>query len=91
MSTYSQKLNEALTAQLTAWWEGLSKEELLAYLAEQEDLTADGIREMLAAVNVNLDFGVDFSLANKTATVDMTAEEEDDVAADEVPSSFEGF
>lgn len=64
---YAQKMDEIATKALAEWWNGLSKEELLQYLADQPALTADELRKMLGSVNTTLAFDISFALTNQEA------------------------
>lgn len=62
--TYTNKMNDIMTEAATKWWKGLSKDEILAYLADQPDITADVLREILSNNSCVLQFGVKFDVAN---------------------------
>lgn len=68
---YATKMDNTLTDAVQAWWKGLSKKDLLHYISEQPDITADHIRNMLANEQCNLLFGVAFSLATLDAAADF--------------------
>lgn len=70
-SRYAEKMDQALTDTVAKWWAGLSKNELLTYLAEQPSITADDIRDMLANVNCLMKFEVNFTVMNRDATADF--------------------
>lgn len=71
IGTYATKMDSALTEAVKAWWEGLSKEDLLQFMQEQSDITADHIRAMLSNEQCNMIFGVAFSLATLDAAADF--------------------
>lgn len=71
VNEYATKLDKGFTQAVEAWWNGLSKHEVLTYLDEQPTITADQIREMLANENCTLSFGVQFSVASKEAYTDF--------------------
>lgn len=68
---YATKMDKTLTEAVQAWWKGLSKEDLLNYMYEMPDITADHIRSMLSNEQCNLLFGVAFSLATLDAQADF--------------------
>lgn len=68
---YAPKMDTAVTKAISDWWNNLSKEELLAYLAEQPQVTADNIRNMLANEDCTLAFGMTFSAATCQAVTDF--------------------
>lgn len=65
--SYATKMDDAATAAIKSWWEGLTKEELLSYLLDQPTITADNIRSMLANEECKLEFGMAFSTATMNA------------------------
>lgn len=71
MQTFESKLNDFMTQAAANWWNNLTKQELLDYLAAQENLTADDIRTMFSTMNSNLTFDIDFSTASSRAKVDF--------------------
>ncbi len=73
-SGYDTKLNQAFSSAMKDWWDGLSKEELLTYLAEQPGITADFLRQMLANENVVMGIGVKFSVNSKEAASNFHAD-----------------
>lgn len=70
-SQYADKMDNMLKETVTQWWDGLSKEELLAYIAEQPSITADHIRTMFANEQVKLKFEVNFLVAAREASADF--------------------
>ena len=70
-TSYGPKMDTVLSQSIRDWWKGLSKEEVLAYLAEQPDVTADVLRSMLAGMNTILAFDVRFSASANEASVDF--------------------
>lgn len=70
-SGYAQKMDNAVTNAMQSWWKSLSKEELLAYLAEQPNVTADNIRDMIRNMNTVLAFDIRFSTASEDAVTDF--------------------
>lgn len=73
---YAPKMDNALTKAIADWWQGLSKDEILEYLREQPDVTADILRNMLANENCKLSFGVSFSAATHQSVADFYKEEQ---------------
>ena len=69
--TYAQKLDEQISESIKAWWTGLSKEEILEYLAGQPSVTADTLRDMISNMNSVLAFDVRFSSNALEAAVDF--------------------
>lgn len=70
-SSYAIKMDDIMTKSMNEWWEGLSKEELLKYIEEQEAITADHIRTMMKSVNGVLAFDVRYGLSGSMAAVDF--------------------
>ncbi len=70
---YVSKLDQSLANTMREWWEGLSKEDLLTYIAEQPQITADFIRQMLANENIVMGIGVKFHMTSKEAISDFHA------------------
>lgn len=68
---YAPKMDNSLTKTIADWWNCLTKEELLTYLLNQPDITADHIRHMLANEDCTLAFGVKFSAATCDAVTDF--------------------
>lgn len=68
---YVPKMDNALTAAIKQWWESLTKEEILKYLQDQPNITAEVLRNMLANENCVLSFGVSFSAAMQSAVTDF--------------------
>lgn len=72
--SYASKMDNVLTQAVRGWWEGLSKEELLSYLAEQPTISADNIRAMIGNMNCVLAFDVRYSSASGDAATDFHRE-----------------
>lgn len=68
---YAPKMDNSLGAAVAAWWGGLTKDELLDYLRDQPDVTADVLRNMLANENCVLSFGLSFSTATQDAVTNF--------------------
>lgn len=68
---YAPKMDKTLTDAVSGWWNGLSKEELLTYILNQPDISADHIRHMLANEDCTLEFGIKFSAATCDAVTDF--------------------
>lgn len=65
---YQEKLDNRLTEVMDAWWLGLSKEELLEFMADLEDVTADSLRGILTEVDCTIAFRQAYSLTAKAST-----------------------
>ena len=70
-TVYADKMNEAMTQAVMNWWKGLSKEEILCYIAEQPTITADHLRTMMANSEATLAFDIKFSTSSKVAATDF--------------------
>jgi len=70
-NNYASKMDACMTKSMSEWFNGLSKEELLDYLAGQPAVTADTIREMLSTMNCVLAFDIRFSTASGEAVTDF--------------------
>ena len=70
-SGYAPKMDKVLTNAMKDWYNNLSKEELLAYLADQPTVTADTIRQMLSGMDCVLTFDVRFSANTNDAITDF--------------------
>lgn len=70
-STYASKMDAAVTEAMKNWWKGMSKEELLQYIAEQPSITADQIRSMMTNMNAVLAFDIRFSTRTADAATDF--------------------
>lgn len=75
-TSYENKINEGLTNALKAWWNSLTKEEILQYLASQETVTADTLRGLMADTNTELVFGMCFNTKALNADVNFTPDVE---------------
>lgn len=72
---YAPKMDAVLTKAVEEWWNGLTKDELLEYLREQPNVTADNLRNMLANENCKLAFGISFSAATLQSVTDFYRDE----------------
>lgn len=70
-SSYESKLDQIMAQSMQTWWESLSKEELLTYMMEQPQITADFIRQMMANENCVMGIGVKFSMNAKDAKANL--------------------
>lgn len=70
-SNYSDKMNELMSATINEWWEGLSKDDLLDYIAGQPTLTADVLRTIFNNSGSILAFDMRFDSATGKAVVDF--------------------
>jgi hypothetical protein len=68
---YAPKMDNSLTKAISDWWEGLTKDELLTYLAQQPTVTADSLRQMLSNEQAILNLSVAFSLSSRSALADF--------------------
>lgn len=66
--SYAKKMNEALTEAANKWWSDLTKEEILAYLQDSPEITADVLRTMLYNEQAVLSIGSNFNTVTKTAS-----------------------
>lgn len=64
---YAEKMNAGATEQLCNWWENLTKTELLAYLADSPEVTADTIRDFFKNSNTTLSLSLSFDIVAKEA------------------------
>ena len=74
-STYASKLDESMKQATSKWFDGLTKVELLQFLQDRPDISADDLRGMLRRENVTLGFGVQFTVADGNAAADFGATE----------------
>lgn len=70
-NNYAGKMDVLMTRALQEWWRGLTKEEILNYLAEQKCVTADDLRNMIGNNSAVLAFDVRFSSNNLEAVTDF--------------------
>ena len=63
MANFTEKFNSAIQSSVKQVWDNLTKEELLAYLQSQEQVTADYLRTMLSNEGICLQFGALFNCA----------------------------
>jgi hypothetical protein len=68
---YSPKMDMAVTRAVNDWWNSLSKEELLHYIAEQPTMTADAIRKMMGNMNCVLAFDIKYATRSSEAVADF--------------------
>ncbi len=66
--SYAKKMNEAMTQAANNWWNSLTKEELLAYLQDSPEITADVLRTMLRNEQATLSIGSSFNTVTRTAS-----------------------
>lgn len=74
-TSYAPKLDKAMQEATNGWFYKLSKAELLQFLMDREDITADKIREMLKHEKVVLGFGLQYSVAEDKAVADFGVSE----------------
>lgn len=70
-TTYAPKLDKAMQEAMQSWFNKLSKPELLQFLLDREDLTADMIRDMLRHEKVVLGFGLQYDVTSDKAAADF--------------------
>lgn len=70
-ASYATKLDSAASEMYAKWWNSLTKDEILAYLADQPTVTADNLRQMLANEQATLNIGTAFSVSNLNAVTDF--------------------
>ena len=68
---YAPKMDEVVSKAMKDWWTNLTKDELLKYLADQPNVTADVLREMMAGTNCVLAFDIRFSTNTTSASTDF--------------------
>ena len=71
MNGYAEKMNAIASEALTTWWENLTKEDILSYLADQPTITADVLRELIRNSDSVLAFDIRFSSEQNTAFTDF--------------------
>ena len=64
---YDARLRAVLKAGIAEWFKGLSKEDLLQFLADRPAITADVLRDMMANYNLTVGFGTVFNTKNEEA------------------------
>ena len=69
--TYAQQMDDQLSEAMRNWWNNLTKEDLLQYLAEQPHVTADYLRTMLANEQSAMAVGAVFSFSAQNATTNF--------------------
>lgn len=71
LQDYNYLLEETLRKGLGEWFQNLSKEQLLKFLADRKDITADTIRKMMANSSMALLFGTSYDTASGDAAADF--------------------
>lgn len=71
ITNYASKMDDAVSQAISNWWNGLTKEEILAYLADQPTITADTLRQLVANNNSVMAFDIRFMSANGMAQTDF--------------------
>ncbi len=66
--SYTKKMDEMMTEATAKWWDSLTKEEILAYLQDSPEITADVLRMMLSNEQAALSIGSTFDTVTKRAT-----------------------
>lgn len=70
-TSYESKLDVLVTRAAQDWWNGLTKEEILKYLADQKSVTADTLRAMIGNNNAILAFDIRFAANSCEAVADF--------------------
>lgn len=70
-TTYAPKLDKAMQDATQTWFDKMTKPELLQFIMDREDVTADMIRDMLKHEKVVLGFGVQYAVAEGKAQADF--------------------
>lgn len=70
-SGYAEKMNNIASQALAEWWKSLSKEEILKYLSDQPQITADVLRQLIGNSNSVLSFDLRFDSASNQAVTDF--------------------
>lgn len=60
---YSDKLSNVIRDEVDKWFKGLTKEELLQFMADRPLLTADVIRSMFKYSNLTIGYSTSFNTA----------------------------
>ena len=59
---YQKNLDQALTQVMDEWWSNLSKSDILEFIADLEDVSADMLRDILKVANADIAFKQQFSI-----------------------------
>ena len=70
---YKEKLDSSLSGAMKAWWDSLTKEELLAFIGYTEAFTADTLRQLFASEDIAFMAQMVFSTKNKNAATNFNA------------------
>ncbi len=70
-TNYASKMDNVMSSAIKGWFNDLTKEELLAYIAEQPTITADTIRQFMANMDCVMAFDVRFSTHDTEAVTDF--------------------
>lgn len=71
MMGFQDVLTEQVNDAVKSVWDNLTKEQILEYLAGQEQVTADYLRTMLKNEGIQMQFGVTYNLAAGTSTTEI--------------------
>lgn len=74
-TSYAPKLDKTMQEAMNGWFSKLSKAEILQFLMDRDDITADALRDMLKHEQVVLGFGLQYSVAEDKAVADFGANE----------------
>lgn len=66
---YQEKLSNVVQDSLNKWFKGLSKEELLQYIADRPAITADMLRDMMQSYDMTIGFGTMYNTVQGQTSV----------------------
>ena len=66
MNDFQSKLNDFMQDSLSKWWNGMSKEDLIGFIASQPQITADYLRTMLENEGICINIGAAYNCAEKS-------------------------
>lgn len=71
---YQQRLDRQISTLIDQWWNNLSKDDLLEFLRDNKNITADMLRALFKEQNVVLYSDLAFSTRTNKAQVDFNGE-----------------
>lgn len=71
MQSFQENLNARIQESLNAWWNSLTKDEILDYLKGQPQITADYLRTMLSNEGITLQFGTSFNCVDQSIATEV--------------------
>lgn len=71
---YQQRLDRQVSNLIDAWWNGLSKDDLLEFIRDNKAITADMLRALFREQSVVIYSDLTFSTASNKAQVDFNGE-----------------